>query len=612
MLHWIRWSGLSVFALVVTLLVLFWWMLAPWLIEWSIESSGEKLFGAKVEVSDVDLSFSPLGFELIGLSVADKRKPMQNVFSFEKATATTEITPLLMSKFIIPKVVVSGFRLAGERESSGALDKDSTTNAAQESGEAGTSDEQGMSMPSMKLPSVEEVLNKEPLKTIQLAESFQTNYRQSKAGMEKVVASLPSEKKLKEYEQELKSLTQGKITDLADFQQRKARFDALRKEIKQLKQSLSEANTILQEGSAKLQDDYQSLKNAPSEDLAYLKTKYGMNSGGLSNLAQLLAGGDTGETVAEFVRYYQLISPLLTSDSTNDEADDTASDDADANLLKSNEGRYVYFDSENPLPDFWIKELAVDYVDERADQVVNRFDIRVLDISNQQNVTAKPVTFKVVSDRQLNRDFSLSGMFDRRKGVSNDLFELDMKRWPLGSMNLGSNALSMSSSVLDLDASALIDQGVLGAEAAANVSSAVFDAPKQESGVAGSLYGLLSKIKQFRIEGVAQGALSAAKNDLNVKIKSDLDKQLAGAFKSQVSEEFTKFEASIKVKLLERVNINAGDYDQYLAQFADSKGELNQNEGVIDGLLAKKLDSFKEQQKDALKDKLNDKLKGLF
>ena len=610
MLRWIRWSGLSIFALIFTLLVLFWLMLAPWLIEWSIESSGEELFGAKVELKDVDLSFSPLGFELIGLSVADKHKPMQNVFSFENATATTEFTPLLMSKFIIPKVMVSGFRLAGERESSGALDEESTTKATEGSSELGASDEQGMAMPTMKLPSVQEVLEKEPLKTIQLAESFQANYQQSKTDMEKVVASLPSEEKLKEYENEIKSLTQGKIKDLADFQQRKARFDALRKEIKQLKQSLSEASTILKEGTAKLQDDYLGLKNAPSEDLAYLKSKYSLNSGGLSNLAQLLAGGDTGQTVAEFIRYYQLVSPLLSSDGANDVADETGSDDADA--LKSNEGRYVYFESENPLPDFWIKELAVDYVDERADQVVNRFDIRVLDISNQQNVTAKPIKFMVVSDRELNRDFRLTGMLDRRNGVSNDLFELEMKRWPLGSVNLGSNALSMSSSILDLEASALVDQGVLGAEAVANVSKAVFDTPKQESGVAGSLYGLLSKIKQFRIDGVAQGALNAADNDLNVKIKSDLDRQLASAFKSQVSEEFTKFETGIKSKLLERVNINAGDYDQYLAQLADSKGELSQNEDAIDSLLAKKLDSFKEQQKDALKDKLNDKLKGLF
>lgn len=610
MLRWIRWSGLSIFALIFTLLVLFWLMLAPWLIEWSIESSGEELFGAKVELKDVDLSFSPLGFELIGLSVADKHKPMQNVFSFENATATTEFTPLLMSKFIIPKVMVSGFRLADERESSGALDKESTTKATEGSSELGASDEQGMAMPTMKLPSVQEVLEKEPLKTIQMAESFQANYQQSKTDMEKVVASLPSEEKLKEYENEIKSLTQGKIKDLADFQQRKARFDALRKEIKQLKQSLSEASTILKEGTAKLQDDYLGLKNAPSEDLAYLKSKYSLNSGGLSNLAQLLAGGDTGQTVAEFIRYYQLVSPLLSSDGANDVADETGSDDADA--LKSNEGRYVYFESENPLPDFWIKELAVDYVDERADQVVNRFDIRVLDISNQQNVTAKPIKFMVVSDRELNRDFRLTGMLDRRNGVSNDLFELEMKRWPLGSVNLGSNALSMSSSILDLEASALVDQGVLGAEAVANVSKAVFDTPKQESGVAGSLYGLLSKIKQFRIDGVAQGALNAADNDLNVKIKSDLDRQLAGAFKSQVSEEFTKFETGIKSKLLERVNINAGDYDQYLAQLADSKGELSQNEDAIDSLLAKKLDSFKEQQKDALKDKLNDKLKGLF
>ena len=610
MLRWIRWSGLSIFALIFTLLVLFWLMLAPWLIEWSIESSGEELFGAKVELKDVDLSFSPLGFELIGLSVADKHKPMQNVFSFENATATTEFTPLLMSKFIIPKVMVSGFRLAGERESSGALDEESTTKATEGSSELGASDEQGMAMPTMKLPSVQEVLEKEPLKTIQLAESFQANYQQSKTDMEKVVASLPSEEKLKEYENEIKSLTQGKIKDLADFQQRKARFDALRKEIKQLKQSLSEASTILKEGTAKLQDDYLGLKNAPSEDLAYLKSKYSLNSGGLSNLAQLLAGGDTGQTVAELIRYYQLVSPLLSSDGANDVADETGSDDADA--LKSNEGRYVYFESENPLPDFWIKELAVDYVDERADQVVNRFDIRVLDISNQQNVTAKPIKFMVVSDRELNRDFRLTGMLDRRNGVSNDLFELEMKRWPLGSVNLGSNALSMSSSILDLEASALVDQGVLGAEAVANVSKAVFDTPKQESGVAGSLYGLLSKIKQFRIDGVAQGALNAADNDLNVKIKSDLDRQLASAFKSQVSEEFTKFETGIKSKLLERVNINAGDYDQYLAQLADSKGELSQNEDAIDSLLAKKLDSFKEQQKDALKDKLNDKLKGLF
>ena len=611
-MQWIRWSGLSVFALVSIIFALLWLLVAPWLVEWSIESSGEKLFGAKVELDSVELSLSPLGLDLIDLQVADKALPMQNVFSFEHATASIEFVPLIMAKFISPEMTISGLRVGGQRDSSGALDGQSVSRNDSEQTEEISSEDV---IPSMKIPSVSEVLETEPLKTLELADKFETNFKDSRAKLKNIVASFPSEAQLKAYEKELKSITEGKIKNLADFQQRKARFDALRKEIKQAKNLVSEAREVLEDGTDLLKENYELIKSAPSEDLAYLREKYSLNGAGLSNFAQLLAGGDTGATVAKVLRYYEMISPMLTSSAESDsgQADtQSSSQEPEEDTSIVSEGRHVYFESDRPVPDFWIKQLSIAYVDERAEDLVNHFEIQVLDISGQQDVTNKPTSFKVESDRQLNRDLRLSGELDHRNNSVRDRFELVMQGWPLGNINLGSGDVSMSSALVNMDASAAIDGDKLGAKADARLSQVSFKLPPGENSIAGSLSGVLSKVDQFSVDSIAKGSLAGTSTDIDVSIKSDLDSKLGQAFKGQVSEEFVKLEKKLEKKLIEKVAGSTGEYQQYADELSNSKELLSQSDGALDTLLSQKLDAFKDQQKDALKDKLSEKLKGLF
>ena len=121
MLKWIRWSGLIGFVVVVGLLAAFWLFAAGPLIKMGIEKFGSDAVGAKVDVADVSLDFSPLSLTITGVQVADKDAPMENVVSFEKAVANLEPFPLLLGKAIVPDLTLEGVALGTDRSESGAL-----------------------------------------------------------------------------------------------------------------------------------------------------------------------------------------------------------------------------------------------------------------------------------------------------------------------------------------------------------------------------------------------------------------------------------------------------------------------------------------------------------
>ena len=78
MTKWLRWHGLIAFGVISISLFLLWFFLADLLVKRSIEKTGTRVVGAKVELAEADIHLFPLGITLKSLQVTNPDNPMSN------------------------------------------------------------------------------------------------------------------------------------------------------------------------------------------------------------------------------------------------------------------------------------------------------------------------------------------------------------------------------------------------------------------------------------------------------------------------------------------------------------------------------------------------------
>lgn len=306
MTKWIRWSGLAGFIAVVGIIAALFIFLLPFLIKSGIEFAGTKLAGAKVTVDDADVTLSPLGVRLQGLQVADARAPMMNLLEFDEAVADLELAPLMIGKAISNELSVSNLRFHTERETSGALEVDI--------------EETEEDSPSLKekaseaLPSVDEILAKETLTTPQAGEALKSSWEENSQRIDQAFDKVPDDNSIASYEEQIQDITSGRLESLEDFRQRKEKLDRLKKQLKEDRDAVRDARDAVRSAKSEVSARLTELRQAPSEDLAYLKDKYQLSGSGVSNITGLLFGDDAANWAREALYWYEKVKPYLESD----------------------------------------------------------------------------------------------------------------------------------------------------------------------------------------------------------------------------------------------------------------------------------------------------------
>lgn len=80
-------------------------------IESGLESAGEAIVGAKVEIDGLRVSLFPLALEFNRLQVANPHDPWKNIFETGKVRAALDMGQLLRNKYIIETMEVNNLIL---------------------------------------------------------------------------------------------------------------------------------------------------------------------------------------------------------------------------------------------------------------------------------------------------------------------------------------------------------------------------------------------------------------------------------------------------------------------------------------------------------------------
>jgi uncharacterized protein (TIGR03545 family) len=597
MTKWIRWSGIAGFLVFVALFAAFWMLAAGPLLKIAIEKYGSEAAGAQVNVADISFGLSPLSIIVSGVQVTDKDAPMENMVSFDTAIATLEPFPLLLGKAIVPEVTLSGVAMGTARNQSGALNSSTSESTRSDAVDDAPESPKQESM-IKSLPSADEILDSEKLLTVERGEVLESAYKQHQVAIDDALGNLPTENTMKGYEQQLNAILKGKFKNVDDFKQRKKEFDALKSQFKKDKAAIAIAKNAIKDGKSDLKQKWSQLKTSPSEDLSNLKGKYSLDSAGASNLAALIFGDDAGGYAKTALGYYEKARPFL----VDEEAKETKKELKEKRL----EGRFVHFDTDRPMPDFWIKTLnfsmalpAMVTNDSGEKESLGQVMVKVTDITHQQDIINVPTQILANGKNLKNiKNLTITGVLDHRQSPGKDSFNLEVDRWNIRNLKMGLAGLRMISSYTDVKASAVFSNNQMNVVANSLFKNTSFISEKRTT-LAKEMVLALKNVKQFTVDASAKGELTSP----NVNLKSNLDGQLKAAFNQRVDQKQTELEAKLKSKLNDKLMSYGGDYQQQLKDLNLNEGDLSVKTKALEKLSRTEISNYEDQLKSEIKEK---------
>jgi len=594
-MKWIRPSGALVFVGLAVAIGAFWWLLADWLLKTAIETVGTKAVGAKVELAAADLTFSPLGFHLDKLQVTDPEHPMQNLFELDSATGNLELLPLLMGQVIVDELSAKGMRFDTKRSHSGAISKPVAPPkpAEAEPGEAAST-----TAIKDKLPSVDEIMGREKLSTVELTKTFQERVKNQRSEFEKNIAALPDEAAIKKHEKRIKELTGGQIKSLEELKTREKELEKVKDQIRADRDRIKAVRDQLHNAKNELNQQYQALQKAPAQDWERIKSQYGLDAGGVGNIARLLFGDAAKSWYQRLRSWANQAQRMLPSGSEKT---------PEPVQPPRSKGRLIHFATTNPLPDFLIRHAALS-----MELQVGNILVDVKDITHQPQILGRPIRILAAADKLPKlQSIKIDGVIDH---VHPDNIK-DNLTWSFSGWQLSDIVVSKESTLpLNITSARADVSGKINYSGGNSLSTDVNAAFKNTQwnssateGWAGRVANTLKSINQFKVTGKIQGNLESPQ----ITLRSDLDEQLKQAIAGQLKAAQNELQQKFVARLNSETEKAAGPYKDQVAFLTKSEETADQRINQLDEMLKAQLKSATEQQKQQATDKLKDKMKGL-
>lgn len=612
-MRWIRWWGLGAVVAVIAALAAFFVLLAGPLSKRAIESVATRINGAAVEVQSVDFNFSPLGVDIRGMAVTDARHPMENSIEIGLARAHLEWLPLLAGHIIISDLRLTDVAFDTERSVSGAIEKPAADSNDKDEKDAQASVGEQMIA---SVPSLDEVLQRQPLATDSAGRHLQQVIEQRKPEVKQSLAALPDEQQLQSYEQQINALVNEELKSVEDFQRKKRQLDELKQQLKNDKKAVLAARDVIRISRDELTQSLQALQKAPAADLAMLKEQYSLDVQGAVNISRLLWGDEIAHWANEALYWYNKARPylgeagrLLASDAADKEPSEPSVDEPPARLL----GKKVHFPTSDPWPDFLIRSLSLSAALEPGTLIGE-----ALNLTHQPQLMPVPAQITLETQELPGvKQLSAALVLDHRRTPAKDRLTLTARQVQLQSWPLGSQ-LALQSALVDVDALVMVENNALSAQADAQFKQSQFSG-EFDSRAGRELMAVLASVNEFNMNAGVGGSLSKP----SVSLGSDLDRRLQQALGQRLKQQQQKLQQRFNTYLNERLS----QYTQGMAEeidfFNQQDGQLAKLSDQLQELAQQQLTSYTEQKKqqakekseekrDELKDKAKDKLKSLF
>jgi uncharacterized protein (TIGR03545 family)/uncharacterized protein (TIGR03546 family) len=553
-----RWWGLGVFAavtgLILALLLLF---LDP-LVRFALEKSLSYAAQSQVTIEKFSSDLGRFAFAIAGLEVADRDKLTHNALEIKTIGFDLGFSALMEKKLMIENLDVDAMAFDRVRKyPAKAYGEKSEEEKKKEAEEKSSLLEK---IPAFSLPSVDEILSKESLKSLEEVQQLKADIAASQAKWTKVSEELKSANEVEQIKADAAALQKSlKDADISKIVSAKKDIDALKEKISSVKTKYATLQKEFKADKENIQKRISQLKELPSADINRLKQKYALNATGASNVIGTLISQEIGAYMRQALKYYEMLKPYL-SDA------DAKPEEVKSPPPPRGEGRWVKYANLSNIPEAVIKKGRINVELEN-----DLLDLQLHDFSSNQKLYGKPMRLEADATGKAYKRITAELIDDRRQRAAKTSFDLKATEYKKEAVQM--KPLELTDIVSDMRLKGKITAGQIEAKSAVNVTKASLSMPSQKM-----LNDLLSEISAFNVDISLSGEVQKP----SIRVNSDLDKQLSGGLKRMASKANIELEEKLKTAIMKKVSASTeglsgdlGDVGSLLSARQDALSGIN-------------------------------------
>lgn len=547
-------------------LFLVYFLFANTIIKLVLESKLGESYGAEVNIAEFDHSLFPTTVTLKGIALTNPTKPTHNQVLVGEANADVALAPLLDDEVIVNELNLLDVQFDTERASTGevyrvperSLSFDEIKSKAQEA-----------------VPSVDELLERNPLKTTAAIENAKAAYETYGEGLKTDYGNLPDKSRIDYYKTQVTQLKETNYQDPQALLQAKSAFDQLKEEMSADRARIADFTSKASNAKRELTEAISALKSAPQEDYALLKGVIAGDQAALSQVTYFVFGDKAAEYTEYLMSAMQIVMPLIQGEEKSE--------------------------APTEIPSILVKEANVSVLWQN-EAITSKWN----NITNVHEVFGNPTTFSIEAAGDLLKSFTSSGEFwIDSSGV--DASQV----WSLAGVNMSNVAFSgndtldavLTSALMTTTGSMKVTDNTLTGTGDVDLQDLVMEATGS-SDVTSAIANALQSLSSLSMTMLLDGTLS----NPNFNIKSDLDNKLAQAALSQLTasqqDKLDELNNKLNSMISNEQSLLSGELVDVNTMLSAAQGDSE----ALQALLQTQLNSVVEQQKN----KLFDKLKGKF
>jgi uncharacterized protein (TIGR03545 family) len=562
------WISIPLAALAIILALYF--LFANTLLKSVAQNAFGDTSGAEVNIDNVEHSFFPFGITLTRLQATDNANPMRNKLEIASVKADVDLMPLFNRKLIIEELLIQDLEFDTQRITEGAIYMAPKEQVSR------------FTFPTLEdLPSVDEILEKSPLKTTAAVAEAQKVLKQYQPVLEEKYASLPNKNKLKVYKERLQVLKETDYKNLIELAAAKKEFNDIKNAIGQDKAKATEFIDLAKEAKEASSSSLAALKSAPQEDYDLLKGLLAGNREAIGQVTQHMFGDK-----AEMYTHSLFAAMDILAGGADENAEEKVAVD-------------------DGLPNLWIKKAAVN-IKWQDEQIETAWQ----NITDQHALVGSPTTFLVNSSKAKNwKKIDLNGNFEIVKGKVNSV-----QNWDIHGLVLDTVELLPKESKQKLNA--LLESGLLASKGGIQIingqvsGSSIFDLSDLKLQAIGknhlssAMAEVISDLSDLKFTTDFSGNIASP----SIKVKSDLDKKMLQALTSGLtgdsSGKLGELKSKLNAKVAKQLGTSGDQFKSVDALLAAVQGDANSLNELLKSQMTNAIDS----KKDKLLNKLGDKL----
>jgi uncharacterized protein (TIGR03545 family) len=578
------------------------------LIEKALETGLETVFGARADVKDLDFDLFAAKITWSGLEVADRDRPMKNLFELGPTTADLHMAGLLRGRFIVEKLESRNLRRNTDRTVSGALPDG--PKAAKPEGPTVFALAADSAVSALSSIDPKALVEKEydKLATPKTAERLKTELEAQKAAWEDRISS--SRKEIEATGAAVKEIAAVDIRSIKTPDEAIAlynRINTITPKVQTLGTTAAALKSEFETSIGAAESAKKALEKAVADDYAYVESLVSISGDDAASLAKGLFSDFLAKNLGVWYDYGLRgidIAKNLAASKGGEKKPESPS------RLR---GRDIPFAFREALPKFWVRLMTFDGSAGGASAYTGKIE----NITDDPDLVGKPVSFSL-DYKDKGEVLGIEGTVDgRRDAASAAEIRLSAEGYP-ARVALPSPMLTIKSLQGPVGIRSSISfprEGGMRGRLDAAMTAPMVERSGKGDAVSDLAYSILTGVS--KVDAAAEYSVSP-KGSLDLRLSSSLDKVIKEKLRDFLKEQEKKYKAMVKAELQKRfesllaenailrsgytelqkaVGGNVTDAAAYRKAAEDKKKEIEKR---VEDLKKELTDELKKQATDAL------------